>query len=92
VVAATDSNTDLEFAYLGTVGGTLTTLGARRTQVYGANERDYFVGLSGITPAATAQQGSLTDHKLAYYRSVSSKPTAGLADASRAFWRAQLGV
>lgn len=50
---------DLEYAYLGTLGATGTTLIDRRSQVYTPNTFAYWSGLSGLVPA---QSYSLTDH------------------------------
>ena len=77
------SNADLEYAYLGSQGAT-GTLADRRSQVYGADQFDYFSARSGLTPANLY---SLADHQYAYY-STQTGTTGSLADVQSTFWSA----
>lgn len=77
---------DLEYAYLGTLGATGTTLLDRQFQIYGASKHAYFAALSGLTPASFF---SLQDHKYAYYSNVSGltpKSLYSLQDHQAKFW------
>ena len=79
---------DLEYAYLGTLGATGTTLLDRQFQIYGASKHAYFAALSGLTPVSFF---SLQDHKYAYYSALSGLVPANLysiSDHQAAFWAA----
>jgi len=51
------------------------------------SEYEYYAGLSGLTPT---QNFSLSDHKLAYWRTETGLSTGSLADAEMAFLREAL--
>ena len=78
--------TDLEYAYLGSLGAT-GTLADRRLQIYG-NQFAYFSTRSGLAPSNLY---SLIDHKYAYY-STQTGTAGSLADVSTRFWSTALGL
>lgn len=72
---------DLEYDRLKTARGISTptvSLQDLREASYTPNDPAYFAGLSGLSPA---QNYSLSDHKLAYYRGLAGLTSGSLADA-----------
>lgn len=55
---------DLEYAYLGTLGATGTTLLDRRREIYGESHHAYYSNASGLTPKNLY---SLADHQSAFW-------------------------
>jgi len=74
---------DLEYAYLGSLGATGSSLADRRQQIYGASLWAYFSARSGLAPV---EKYSLADHQLAYFRAQAGITTGSLADAKTKFW------
>jgi len=75
------TNADFEYAALRTARGVslpIVSIQDLREISYLPNDYAYFASLSGLTPS---QNYSLSDHRLAYYRTLAGITTGSLADA-----------